>query len=184
MAKLKAKVFEAKWYHHLIVRFGWLVIIIIALGLFVPEYKYIVKPTLQMAESDQAFKVDFYQSTLKEGQEYLQGLKDLKAEIDKIDQLDLEKLDYVISSNSDLSNLLNRIYLLINESGLEMKNFSINSQSGVTTVKLSLAGSNYQTFKQFLDIVENNIQIMDITDLNLSIEQTNFDVTIKTYYQQ
>jgi len=184
MAKLKAKVFEAKWYHYLIVKFNWLLIIIIALGLFVSEYKYIVRPSLQMAESNQAFKVDFYQSALKEEQEYLQGLKNLKMEIDKIDQLDLEKLDYVVSSGPDLPNLLNRIYLLINESGLQMKNFSINFQAGVITIKLSLAGSNYQTFKQFLAIVENNIQIMDITDLNLSVDQTSFDVTIKTYYQQ
>ena len=175
MAKFKPKVFTAYWYHHLIVRFDWLVIIGIALVLFIPEYNYVIKPGLEIGKTSGALDLGSYQKALEEEKVYLKNLKALKVETDKIAQMDLEKLDYVVASGSNLSDVLNQIYLLTSQSNLNIQSFSIN---------LGLIGGNYEIFKKFLESVENNIQIMDITDLSLSEDQTSFSVTIKTYYQE
>jgi len=184
MAKFKPKVFTAYWYHHLIVRFDWLVIIGIALVLFIPEYNYVIKPGLEIGKTSGTLDLGSYQKALEEEKVYLKNLKALKVETDKIDQMDLEKLDYVVASGSNLSDVLNQVYLLTSQNSLNIQSFSINLDKGVTTINLGLAGGNYEIFKRFLESVENNIQIMDITDLSLSEDQTSFSVTIKTYYQE
>ena len=181
MAKFKSKVFEARWYHHVLVRFNWLLIIGIALILFFLEYNYIIKPVFKMRATTE---INFYQKALKEEKKYLDELKTLKEGTDKISQLDLEKLDYVVSSSQNFANVLNQVYLLSSLQNLSIQNFSINSTGGVTTVDLKFGNSNYETFKKFLETVENNIQIMDATDLNLAADGKSFTVTIKTYYQE
>ena len=184
MAKFKSKVFETRWYHYVLVRFNWLLIIGIALILFFSEYNYIIKPAFKMAKVGGAAEVSSYQKALEEEKKYLNGLKALKEETDKISKLDLEKLDYVVSSGQNLASVLNQIYLLASLQNLSIQNFSISSTGGVTTVGLGLGNSTYEIFKKFLAAAENNIQIMDVTDLNLAADGTSFTVTIKTYYQE
>jgi len=137
-----------------------------------------------MAKVGGAAEVSSYQKALEEEKKYLNGLKALKEETDKISKLDLEKLDYVVSSGQNLASVLNQIYLLTSLQNLSIQNFSISSTGGVTTVGLGLGNSTYEIFKKFLAAAENNIQIMDVTDLNLAADGTSFTVTIKTYYQE
>ena len=84
MAKLKPKVFTARWYHHLIARFNWALILGAALILIFFSYQYIFKVRREMEKSGGSLDLSYYEKNLEKEKEYLKNLKTLKEETDKI----------------------------------------------------------------------------------------------------
>lgn len=51
-------------------------------------------------------------------------------------------------------------------------------------ITLSLEGSGYLNFKNFLNIIEHNLRIIDIESFNYNSEQETIDLSLKTYSYQ
>jgi hypothetical protein len=184
MAKLKDKAFETRWYHYLLVKFYWAIILLFAVILSIFAYNYIIQPIQKIKSKGGVLDVNYYQKILSEESAYYQNLKDLSDQVGRIRQEDLDKLEQVIADDSNLPAVLNQVNLLVEQNQSLLDNFGVSSADGVTTINLSLGNSSYESFKNFLYGVENNIQIMDVTDLNLAPDQKSFTVVVKTYYQQ
>ncbi|NCC71661.1 hypothetical protein EOM09_08875 [bacterium] len=61
---------------------------------------------------------------------------------------------------------------------------SLPAGIGSWIVEVELSDVNYQSLKQFLNIVENNLRIMDIYSLNFDPENKSVKAQIITYYKK
>lgn len=98
----------------------------------------------------------------------LQMLKELPA---------LDKIDKILPDNPKIPELLVQLESLAQTHGMILKSIDFNKDE--LTAKMQIAGT-YQNFKKYLKAVENNLRLLDIT--NLSFENNDFNLTIKSYY--
>lgn len=123
----------------------------------------------------------------------------------------LEKTSYILPSDQDIPNLIVQLESLALESGLILEgiNFSTEGESlkdkatsarktetgtiakdyQTMTVALELMGS-YSGFKAFLQSIEENMRLMDVSSVDFSVENTefgsfsDFSLRLRTYYQK
>ncbi len=124
----------------------------------------------------------------------------------------LKKLDLILPNNKDIPNLLVQIEALANGSGVVLNDLAItvsDEKTGskaqevrtgetaqektptdykVVGISLKLT-AGYESFKNFLKAVENNLRLVDISSIGFTSQSSekdnvfDFDVSLKTYYQ-
>ncbi|MDD5625710.1 MAG: type 4a pilus biogenesis protein PilO [Patescibacteria group bacterium] len=182
MAKIiEEKKFDIKWYHIILVKFCWTLIVFIIIAAFSAEYFFIIKPKVNQTTGGGQFDVENYKTIVKDQEAYLNKLETLEVRTKKISPDSLEKLDYTIAEKSDLPSILNQIDIISRQAGMEFVGFSVNSDKGVTTINLNFDKGTYQACKEFLDYLEKNSRIMDVSQIALKNIGTSLTVTIKTY---
>jgi len=182
MAKIiEEKKFDIRWYHIILVKFCWTLIIFIIIVAFSAEYFLIIKPKVSQTTGGGQFDVENYKTIIKEQESYFDKLKTLETQTNKISEDSLKKLDYTIAEKSDLPSILNQVDIISRQTGMEFIGFSVDSDKGVTTISLNFDKGNYQACKEFLDYLEKNIRIMDVSQIALKDIGTSLSVTIKTY---
>ena len=184
MAKIIEKKFRVKWYHIILVKYWWLLIILIFLIVFLSEYFLLVKPKLDQTKNGHSLDVKFYKQLLSDEKVYLAKLKKFKTKTDTINSTNLSKLDEVIANNSNVTAVLQQIYQIMSNTDMKLTSLGIKEDEGEIIIQLGLKGGTYQKFKEFLGLIENNIRIMDITNLSLAKAGENFSLTIKTYFKK
>lgn len=114
----------------------------------------------------------------------------------QITTLDKSKLTKFLPDNIDNIKLIIEISDMASARGLVAKNITINeakkstdtvvdnSPYGVLNVKFSV-NSTYENFLLFLDDLENNLRLLDISDISFSASDTgfyDFNIGLKTYW--
>lgn len=179
--------------------------LLISLGIFVAAifvYSSFVVPEYQRVNSLRG-----------EAQAKQQTLDEQRAVVDKAKNLltryiSIPKVGEVVSASlppsEDVAGAFQQIYTIASASGITIQQFSVNTGIGLTSTKgqtaqvvrsigtaqinLYLMGT-YESFKQFVEIVERNMRIMDVTDIKIqpasraSGDVFLFNLTINTYYQ-
>ncbi|MDD3101591.1 MAG: type 4a pilus biogenesis protein PilO [Patescibacteria group bacterium] len=182
MAKIiEEKKFDVKWYHIILVKFCWTLIIFIIIAAFSFEYFLIIKPKVNQTTNDGQFDVENYKTIVKEQEAYFNKLTALESRTEKISEDSLKKLDYTIAEKSDLPSLLNQIDIISRQTGMKFTEFSVKSDEGITTINLNFDEGDYQSCKEFLDYLEKNIRIMDVSQITLKDAGASLSVIIKTY---
>ncbi len=181
MAKKKKK-FQAKWYHRILVRYWFVIIIIVMIALFSFEYFFLIQPKVKKTKNGKALDVETHEKILKQQKQYLRDLKDLKKKADQLEEGDLEKLDYVVAKDVDLPKILNKIDILIKQSNLEVLKYGVGWEDGEITMNFGFTNGDYQKVKDFLKDIEKNIRIMDVTSISLKEVGNLVSLTIKSYY--
>ena len=87
-----------------------------------------------------------------------------------------------MATKVNVPELLNEFYLIAQDSGYDLNNISFSSEQGINKINVSFSGGDYQSFKKLLSIIENNIHIMDITNLAFSGAGESCSFTLLTYY--
>jgi len=158
-----------------------LLVLIFCLAL-VLEYFLAVHPLREMTRNNEALDMQFYKTLLAEERQMLDKLEKLNKEADSLDQRSLSKLDDVMASGINIPQMLNEFYLIAQDSGYQLNNIAFAPEDGVYHITVSFSGGNYQLFKHLLTIIEQNIRIMDITNLSFSGAGESCNFTINTYY--
>ncbi len=182
MAKITQTVFKPKWYHTFLVKYWWILIVILVLVVFSFEYFFVVKPRKDRAANGGPFDLATYQQILDEQKDYFEKLKVWEKEASSINKAELEKLNYVVAEKMDLPAALKQVDILDVQSGLELVGFSVDYSQGVVTTNLTFKGGSYQTIKQYLDFIEKNIRIMDVEKIDIGEMGNIFSLSIKSYY--
>ena len=65
---------------------------------------------------------------------------------------------------------------------MESLGFDFVYDQGVLQINLRLKTSNYQDIKKYLDEIEKNIRIMDITSISIKGIGTDLSLSIRSYY--
>ncbi len=182
MAKIKQEKSRTKWYHLVLVKFSGLIIFVFIIILFSINYFLFFKPKLAETHNNGPMDVDYYQNILDEQVIYLEKLKNFKSKADKIDQTEMNKLDYVLAQEAYLPSILNHINALAEQSGLELTGLNIDFSDGIINLSLSFMDGTYQKMKKFIKQIETNIRVMDIHELSFQDVGNVLNLKIKTYY--
>jgi len=185
MARIRKEQIKKGKYQRFVVKFYWLIIILIFLVALGIEYFFIVKPKLEQTFSGGPLDVESRQVILQEQKTYYEELKLLEKQANEINYVELEKINYVLDKNVNLPSILRQIEtlrVLAKQSNLELGGFDFSFDKGILIINLSLAGGNYQSVKEYLSEIEKNIRVMDVTGISLKSIGSNFSLTIQSYY--
>ncbi len=173
-----------------------LILAIIGLGFF------LVKPGISQIK-DLRLEANSKKEELTNIQEFLAKFEVLKKQYEG-GEAKLKKAEQVLPQKPDIPGILVQLETLASENGLLLEdiNYSLPviGQAGTAkeafrkvAIDLEIAGS-YKSFKGFLVSVQNNLRIMDISDINLSaqIKETEggtiisytYNLTMNVYYQE
>lgn len=129
----------------------------------------------------------------------LQDARDnLLATYNSITKTDLEKLNKILPQSSDTGGILVSLEKIAQDRGIRLKKaeFKTDNNKGAkviqaqnsmfNTIDLSfIISSNYDSFKSFLNTIERNSRIIDVTNISFSAGQTNlyeFIIQADAYY--
>lgn len=123
---------------------------------------------------------------------------DLLSKYNSIAKSDLEKLNQILPQSSDTGGALVSLERIAQDRGIRLKKVEFKTDvdnkvkviqspnSMFNTLDLSfIISSSYDLFKSFLDAIERNSRIIDITNISFSVGQTNlfeFIVQADVYY--
>jgi Tfp pilus assembly protein PilO len=122
----------------------------------------------------------------------------LVAKKNTITEADKARLERLLPSNIDNIRLIIEISKIAEKRGLVAKNISVgdmtssesttigqdNSMYGKLTLKLTV-NSSYNNFLNFLQDLENNLRLLDISDISFSSTETgfyDFNISLNTYW--
>ncbi len=182
MARIRKEQIKKGKYQSFVVNFYWLIIILVFLVALSIEYFFIIKPKLEQTFTGGPLDVESRQVILEEQRTYYEELKALEIEAKKINQVELEKVNYVLSKKIDIPDILKQIYLLSEKENMEFLGFNYTFDQGVLQINLSFEGTNYQNIKKYLNELEKNIRVMDVTNISLAGIGSTFDLKIQSYY--
>ena len=182
MAKIKQKKSRTKWYHLVLVKFSGLMIFAFLIILFSINYFLFFKPKLAETRNNGFLDVDYYQSILDEQGVYLEKLIELQSRAGKIDQTEMNKLDYVLAQEAYVPSILNHINALAEQSNLELTGMNLDFDDGVINLSLNFMDGTYQKMKKFIKQIETNIRVMDIRELSFQNIGNILYLKIETYY--
>lgn len=169
-----------------LISFLAVLIILILSFLFVlkPEYNKIVKIR-------QEFKTK--QEEFANQKNYFDDIKKLISNYQKITSADIEKINNVLPQKKDIAGLFVQMEAIAKESGLNLLGLDIAERKEPPELEklkireldiaLNLSGGDYFAFKKFINAVESNLRIMDITSINFSPEAETYALDLKTYYK-
>ncbi|MBU6370782.1 MAG: type 4a pilus biogenesis protein PilO [Patescibacteria group bacterium] len=123
---------------------------------------------------------------------------DLVNKANTISTDDQTKLARMLPANVDNLRLIIEISQIASSRGLAAQNFSVTTgvassvlsagQSyGTLAVSFSVANASYSDFLGFLSALEQNLRLVDITNISFSSNDTGlytYDVTLNTYWLQ
>ena len=114
-----------------------------------------------------------------------------------ISSADISRLERLLPSNIDNIRLIIEISKIAENRGLIAKNISVgdvaktattvgqsNSPYGTLSLKFTV-NSSYNNFLNFLQDLENNLRLLDITDISFNATESgfyDFNVTLNTYW--
>lgn len=149
-------------------------------------------------------KKDQYYDVLNQAQEIIQKRDDLAANLESLSQEDRDKLDKIIPENFDPLTLANDVNTLSIQNKLKITDYklltnedrvnidpSVVSPFKTNIVTFNLEGQ-YIDFLNFLQSLELNLRLFDITNINIQgapdttdpkakVTPMKFSLTIKTY---
>ncbi len=156
-------------------------------------------------------KIISSEETLEEEQEILNNLKEIREEYQQVKD-DMEKINMVLPQGEEIPELLVQLEAMVLDAGLfceSIKPISTEEEVGSTTeefqdqkeakkivsyrpldISVELSG-NYKSFKKYIDNLEKNIRITNITSITIDKPDSeeggenlfDFTLELKTYYQ-
>lgn len=159
--------------------------LIVPVAILAGGYFYLLKPKYQSLKGISGLIAGNLKISLQAKKEYFENLSDLEEFYDNLNEEDKEKLEQILPFEKDLPNLFVHFESLVKQSGLKLNSIDFSEGSvkeiiKILDVKLSLTGGDYLTFKKFLDRLEKDIKIIDITSISFSKE--GYDLKFRTYY--
>lgn len=166
----------------LLIRYFWYLACISMIFIIFVGYTLLVKPKLDMIKSGGILDIKIYQDILLQEKRYLNQVKNLAQDYQKLDKTKLEKLSYVIADKLDIPSLLYIFESLNAQYGITPTSFTYTSDKGVTKVNISFTGKDYFEFKNYLKTLEDSVRLMDVDKIQMSIRDSTYSIELSTYY--
>ncbi|MFA6255493.1 MAG: hypothetical protein WC675_05760 [Patescibacteria group bacterium] len=186
-------------YHKLIT--ALLVILIIFLS-----YQFILEPKYQQVSLGGRYNLATLEEELNKRETYLNSLKELAGNYQKISQEQVENLKKILPAEKDIPSLFVQLQALTEQHNLILATISINEISeasstkkskvqeetppapGIKKLDISLnligkeGGNNYLAVKEFLTTLESNLRLFDVNSVYFSPTSANYSINLFTYY--
>jgi hypothetical protein len=163
--------------------------------ILIPKYQQTVK-LVDSLNQQQTLDV-------KAKQQELEKINQLIATYSKIDKKYIDKIDSVVPLSENKEELFSELSYLVSVNQLFLNSVSLSTvslyeNSGLlpvdradkdiidnlqeVTVSISVKGTNYQSFKNFLSALENNLRLMDVVSIQFDPQGENASLVINVYY--
>jgi hypothetical protein len=152
-----------------------------------------------MAISD---NISSHQKILQAEKIKLASLQTAIADFNKIDQVDLDRVNAILPNNYDKELLYGEIEEIIVKSGYEPTLISISKEDdalkegatppkivvpkvsdkiGLVNISINISAIDYAGLKNLLDVFENNLRLIDVEKVALTPDKT-VNLQLVTYY--
>ncbi len=181
-------------------RFFFIIAIIIFAVIIIVGYLFLIQPKYTAIAEETKTKEDQKNQQLQDLQSYLSSLIQYREQYNKIDPADKDKIGTMIAGKFSPEDAFANMEELISTRGLILTSISVETASnsgggdsdsaaasnvsgiGRATIKLSIAGVNYEGLKQLLTVLENNLQLSDVQKIDFTPDQNIATLEINTYY--
>lgn len=180
----------------------FLITLFIIVLFFSLSYIFFLKPQYfhikEKLESEQFEKVT---KEILSKRELRYRLSFVQKQLDTIDKESLEKISRVLPKSKSLATVIKELYFLAEKGGFIISNINFSDNENTKTADkektlkaennanfktltfyISLSGGDYEKFKKFLQLVEKNVNIMDVTSLRYDGKNA-YNLEILTYYK-
>lgn len=188
--------------------FNVILVFILAL-ILTAAYIAVIKPKYHETMSAIQSNIEQQQRLYLEQQKKLNNLKIVSTLYDKIPPADLAKFNDVLPSSYIKERLFGELEEVISENGFIVNSIELEkidavaetaaeattevaaegttkatstASLGKIDLNLSLSVINYTNFKKLLRLLENNLRLLDITQVSFSPDGGAVDLTLSTYY--
>jgi len=171
-----------KIYEYILVKYSLIFNIILLIILVLAGFWFLVKPKLDSLKKGGPLDPTIYGEIINSQKTYLNQIKQLKKDFDSLNQDRIKKLNYVIADKPDLATMFVIFDNLTRQHGLIIDSISADFNAGVFKTKISVSGGDYRTFKEFLNTLEKSVRMMDVSNIQVSIQGNKYTFDINTYY--
>lgn len=186
-----------------------ILITLLLLAILVPGYLFFVKPEYQAYQKNKSL-FDNQQSELEQAIKELLDHKKIILSYQEIDSLAEEKINQILPSDvneSDLyvnfSSLVERVGLVLDDISIQLITSSdkdkssrqadlqatqekatqtIRGELGEIQVDLSLSDVSYIKIKNLMDLLESNLRLVDVQSFHFNAQEGSLSLMFKTYY--
>ena len=181
-------------------RFFFVISILIFSAIIIAGYLFLVQPKYSAIAEETKTKEDQENLQLQDLQSYLSRLIQYREQYNKIDPTDKGKIDMMIAGKYLPEDVFTNMEKLVAARGLILNSVSVStiaggkgdssesaiasnaSGIGRATIKLSIAGVNYEGLKQLLSVIESNLQLSDVQKVDFGQDKNTATLEITTYY--
>lgn len=180
-----------------------LFVVILTTFLLFMAYSLILKPKVDATTIAISDNISQQQKIVQAEQTKLNSLKKSVESYQKINPIDLNRVNNILPNEYDKEKLFGELEEIITKNGYEANSISLTKEGevsaaaggaspdtkvtekasdklGVINVTLVIGSINYANFKNFLGVLENNLRIFDITSVAMSGNSAN--ISLLTYY--
>ncbi len=183
--------------------------VFLSILVFVIGVLYVVKPRYaemnKIVEEDKKKK----EAEIKEIEDYLSKLESFKESFNAISENDIKRINTMIPDKFSPEDLFPEIEALIGGKGMitsieinekeksdtgsllekllkkkanPQKSTDVSASLGKAIIKVNVVGITYYDLKQILFDIENNLHLMDVTNIDYNPENKKVTLEITTYY--
>lgn len=182
--------------------FNWFIFLIVVL-ILVLGFFYLLKPKYEQTVQyvniiNQQGALDFEAKKAE-----LAKIKELLSTYQNLDKASIDKMNYITPVIQNKEELFTEINYLVAKSQLTLQSVSLaeagsyqdrgifkaaaskNNLAGkieVVSINLSVLGTDYGAFKNFLSVLENNLRLMDVVNLSFNPSGQSTNLTLNVYY--
>ncbi|MEK7580294.1 MAG: hypothetical protein AAB465_01625 [Patescibacteria group bacterium] len=171
-----------KIYEYILVKYSLIFNISLLIVLALTGFWLLVKPKMDLLKKGGSLDLVIYEEIINSQKTYLSQLKQIKKDFDSLNQDRIKKLNYVVADKPDLAATFVIFDNLTRQHGLIIDSISADFSDGVFKTKISISGGDYRTFKEFLNTLEKSVRIMDVSNLQVSVQGNKYTLDISTYY--
>ncbi len=165
------------------------------------SYFFILAPKYNATTAAIKDSITEQQKLYNAQQKKLANFKDIASLYKKVSPSDLKKFNNVLSDEYVKESLFGEIEDIVNQNGFVIDKISVTrpeevnkdkpadasaivapSNLGEIDINLSLGAIDYAGFKNIVKIFENNLRLLDISQVDFSADSGTAVLTLRTYY--
>ncbi len=174
-----------------------LFVVILVSFLLLLSYFLLLKPKVDETTNAISENISSHERLLQAEKDKLASLQEAVLAYDKIDKVDLERVNGILPDEYDKEALFGEIEEVILQNGFIPTSISLSKEDSATStektaaisgskigkvgIELSIASVNYAGMKNLLEVLESNLRMLDVKKLSLS-DGGSGSIEIDTYY--
>lgn len=167
-----------------------LFVVIFVSFLLLLSYFVVLKPKVDETANAISENISSHERLLQAEKNKLASLQEAVLAFDKIDKIDLDRVNGILPNDYDKEALFGEIEEVIKQNGFiptsislvkEEPTLATSSKIGIVNIDLSVASVDYAGMKNLLSVLESNLRMLDVKQLSLSDGSAGV-LKMDTYY--
>lgn len=192
-------------FNIIMARYFVFLILLLMIITFIFAYKIVISP-VRASINNEIKKINEDKKNQKEDlSKTLENISNYKKDYENLNPNDKEKINLMIPDADDAEKLFTDIESLILKNGFILNSLGINSIDNISSLKskkntkksasvsvpkdvgiielnLDISNSSYKNFKKLLSVFEDNLRILDVHNIDFSLDGASISFEIRTYY--